>query len=843
MAGLREYHRKRHFGRTPEPRGGATPRGDAHRFVVQKHAASRLHYDFRLELDGTLKSWAVPKGPSLDPADKRLAMQTEDHPVDYADFEGVIPEGEYGGGSVVVWDHGTWQPVDDPRAGMKKGRLAFTLDGEKLHGRWSLVQIRGRAARDAGKSWLLIKGRDDFARSPDDPPLTETRPESVTTGRGVEDVARDQDRVWRSNRPAARKAKPARPATRPRPAAAAIPKARRAPAPDRLQPALATLVATPPAGGEWLHEMKFDGYRILAHASKSRVRLLSRNANDWTDRFPTVARAVGALGIDGTILDGEVALLRPDGTTSFNGLQNAASPSDGTLVYFVFDLPWYAGFDLTASPLEARKAALRAMLGPSRDGALRYSDHVEGQGDRFFSEACRMALEGVVSKRRDAPYAGGRTRAWLKVKCVQGQEVVIGGFTEPKGRRSGLGALLIGVNEDGALRYAGKVGTGFTTAQARELRARLDAIERKESPFAGRPPRAAQAHWVQPSLVAEVDFTEWTPEGRLRHPSFKGLREDKPAREIARERPRARAATATGDGATDAVAGVRLTHPERVLYPETGLTKRGLAEFYVGIADWILPHLVGRPTTLVRCPEGLAGECFYQKHTGYWAPASLRRIQIKEKQKTGQYLVVDDLAGLVGLVQIGILEVHTWNATSDGLERPDRLVFDLDPGDGVPWDAVVAAARLVRERLRDHGLESFVKTTGGKGLHVVAPIDRGPSWETCGRFAREVAEALAREAPDAFVATMTKARRHGRIFVDWLRNVRGATAVAAYSTRAKPNAPVSTPLAWDELGPRTTPERFTVATLPRRLGALRADPWADYRTTRQALRTSRRAAG
>jgi bifunctional non-homologous end joining protein LigD len=450
-----------------------------------------------------------------------------------------------------------------------------------------------------------------------------------------------------------------------------------------------------------------------------------------------------------------------------------------------------------------------------------------------------MSLEGVVSKRRDSPYAGGRTRAWLKVKCVQGQEVVIGGFTEPKGRRSGLGALLIGVYDDGTLRYAGKVGTGFTTAQARELRTRLDALERKESPFAGRTPRAAQAHWVAPSLVAEVDFTEWTPEGRLRHPSFKGLREDKPAKEIVRER----APSGTSAPSPDDVAGVRLTHPDRVLYPETALTKRGLADFYAGIADWMLPHLVGRPTTLVRCPEGLAGECFYQKHTGYWAPKSLRRVHIREKRKIGQYLVVDDLAGLVGLVQIGILEIHVWNATSDRLEQPDRLVFDLDPGDDVAWPAVVAAARLVRARLQDHGLESFVKTTGGKGLHVVAPIDRGPDWDACARFARGVAEALAREAPDAFVATMTKARRHGRIFVDWLRNVRGATAVAAYSTRAKPNAPVSTPLAWDELGPRTTPDRFTVATLPRRLASLRADPWEGLGSVRQTLPASRRAAG
>jgi bifunctional non-homologous end joining protein LigD len=854
VAGLREYHRKRDFKVTTEPRGGDAAVRDGHRFVVQKHAASHLHYDFRLERDGVLKSWAVPKGPSLDPADKRLAMRTEDHPIEYADFEGVIPEGEYGGGSVLLWDRGTWKPLEDPATGERKGRLVFELEGEKLRGRWHLVRTRGRG----DKTWLLIKGRDTAARAPDSPPLTETRPESVATGRSMEAIARDRDREWHSNRPAARRRSTRRAAPAPTRTISAdrLPGAKRAPMPAHLAPELATLVAAPPAGDGWLHEMKYDGFRMLCRLEKGRARLITRNANDWTERFPTIVQAATTLSASSAILDGEVAFLRPDGTTSFSGLQTsgAADASAGELVFFVFDLPYLDGFDLRAVPLEARKAALRDVLatGPGT-AALRYSDHVVGNGEEFFRQACRFALEGVIAKRRDAPYTSGRTRDWVKVKCVQGQEVVIGGFTDPQGRRTGVGALLLGVHDaDGRLVYAGKVGTGFTNEQAGALRKKLEALETSASPFVRRPPGAARAHWVEPRLVAEVDFTEWTHDGRLRHPSFKGLRDDKPAREVTRERAATTASrprrsghptTRSRPSATrDEVAGVRLTHPERVVYPEAGITKAALARFYESIADWILPHVVDRPTTLVRCPEGVTGDCFYQKHVGYWAPDALRRVRIREKRKVGEYLVVDDLPGLVGLVQIGIVEIHTWNARTADLDRPDRIVFDLDPGEGVPWAALVAAARLVRARLADVRLESFVKTTGGSGLHVVVPIARGPDWDACAAFTRGVAESLAREAPDGFVATMAKSRRTGRIFVDWLRNTRGATSVAAYSTRARPNATVSTPLAWDELGDQ--PDRYTVTTLPARLRALRSDPWAAFWTTRQTLpRPAGRRAG
>jgi bifunctional non-homologous end joining protein LigD len=883
-ADLAEYRRKRNFGRTPEP-GGRPHAGSGWSYVVQKHAASRLHYDFRLELDGVLLSWAVPKGPSLDPTDKRLAMQTEDHPVEYGDFEGVIPKGEYGGGTVLLWDQGTWEPIGDPQAGMRNGKLEFRLRGKKLHGAWTLVRIRSRDGRDGARAWLLIKRHDDEARPEGD--VTTEHPESVASGRAMDEIARAPDRTWHSNRPVAEQdpAPAKRRASRPR-NLAEVADARKAPLPAIVEPQLATLVKAAPLGDDWLHEMKLDGYRIVARVEKGRARLWSRNGKDWTERFPTVTRAIERLAVPTAILDGEVAIVLPDGTTSFNALQNAhGKDAPGELAYFVFDLLYLDGWDLTPSALEDRKRVLAGLLeGAARP--LRYSDHVVGGGDAFFREACRLKLEGVVAKRRDAPYTAGRARTWLKIKCHKEQELVIGGYTDPEGKRSGIGALLVGVYDGASLVYAGKVGTGFSTESARDLRRRLDRITRSTSPFATKVPRMARAHWVAPELVANVAFTEWTPDGRLRHPSFKSLREDKAAREVVREQPaaatsagasalaeraprsaastrergapgararskaagRASASASTSARGETVVADVRLTHPDRVVYPEPGTTKRALAEFYVAIADWILPHLVDRPTTLVRCPDGLGGGCFYQKHTGHWAPTSLRRVKIQEKHKVGEYLVVDDLAGLVGLVQIGILEIHTWNARVEHLEQPDRLVFDLDPADDVPWPAVVAAARLLRARLQDHGLESFVKTTGGKGLHLVVPIARGPGWDDCLGFSHAIAEELVRDAPDAFVAVMSKAKRAGRIYLDYLRNQRGSTSVAAYSTRAKPGAPISTPLAWDELADDVCSTHWTIANVADRLASLKADPWRALATTRQRLpkrarRASSRRAG
>jgi bifunctional non-homologous end joining protein LigD len=875
--GLREYRRKRDFKKTPEPSGKAAPRRRKGEllFVIQKHAASRLHYDFRLELDGVLKSWAVPKGPSLDPADKRLAMHVEDHPLEYGTFEGIIPKGEYGGGTVLLWDRGSWAPVGDPHQGYRAGNLKFVLKGEKLRGGWALVRIRGgRRGDEDGRSWLLIKERDAEARSGRAADIVELEPRSVATRRTLEEIAAAADRVWHSGRDDGKKAttprKPAAP-IRPAPArrsrghapvsVADVSGVRRAALPKFAPPQLATLVSQAPSGEAWLHEMKYDGYRILARLDHGRVTLLSRNGRDWTDKFPTIAEAVGHLPAERAMLDGEVAVLQPDGTTSFQALQNFLSGTGpGQLVYMVFDLLHLDGWDLTGARLEDRKAVLERLLasGNGKSGPVRYSDHVAGDGPDFFTHACRLGLEGVIAKRRDAPYRGTRSADWLKIKCVKGQEVVIGGYTEPEGSRVGIGALLVGVYEDGRLVYAGKVGTGFDQETLRALKKRLASLEQKACPFATRPAGVGQPHWVKPDLVAAVSFSEWTADGRMRHPSFQGLREDKPATSVTRELPVAAveevvdmsgsstraakgkvrqspgAASAKGPGEA-VVAGVRLTHPDRVLYPAQKTTKRDLALFYESIADWILPHLADRPTALVRCPEGVAKECFYQKHVGTWAPESLRRVKIREKTKVGEYLVVDSLPALVGLVQLGILEIHTWNSVVEHLERPDRVVFDLDPGPGVPWTRVIEGARLIRERLLALELESFVKTTGGKGLHVVVPLSPGPTWDEGADFARKLAESVAREDPRGYVAHMAKSARQGKIFIDYLRNVRGATSVAAYSTRAKGEAPVSTPLSWEELSPAIRSDHYTIASLPRRLAGLKTDPWTKYWTTRQKL--------
>ncbi|HEY7511570.1 MAG TPA: DNA ligase D, partial [Vicinamibacteria bacterium] len=735
---------------------------------------------------------------------------------------------------------------------------------------------------------LLFKERDDFARPASEYDVAVARPESVLTGRTLEEIAAEKDRVWHSNRKARAAAPPkgvaaavaralekkekkaARARKDDRAEPSAIPGARKAALPRFLKPQLATLVDEAPEGDGWLHELKLDGYRILCRLEDGTARLLSRNGKDWTGQFESVARAAARLPAEKALVDGEVAMLLPDGTTSFNALQNAGAPPPGArLTYFVFDLLHLDGYDLTKAALEARKDALRALVAPGAAATVRFSDHVIGNGREFHEKACGMKLEGIVSKRRDAPYAPTRGKAWLKVKCLREQEFVIGGFTDPEGSRAGIGALLLGVYDGAALRFAGKVGTGFTDKSARALRARLEPLEQKASPFAEKIPGAARAHWVEPELVAEVAFGEWTPDDKLRHPSFQGLREDKPARQVVREEPRrveevapapasprakpARAAKTvprplrsaekppsgvfrrSPGGAETVVAGVRLTNPDRVMYPDQGLTKLDLARYYESIADWVLPHVRGRPTTLVRCPEGLSEPCFYQKHTGWWAPEALRRVKIQEKTKVGEYLVVDDLSGLIGLVQIGILEVHTWNSLADDVEHPDRIVIDLDPDEGLPWARVIEAARRVRERLSEDKLKSFVKTTGGKGLHVVVPLAGGPTWDASAAYAERIATEIAGREPRAYVAEMSKAKRRGKVFIDWLRNVRGSTSVAAYSTRAKPAAPVSVPLDWDELDERGGPAEYTAKNLGRRLARLKGDPWVAYGKTRQKL--------
>jgi bifunctional non-homologous end joining protein LigD len=857
---LREYRRKRNFKRTPEPAGNATAPETGRQFVVQKHDASRLHYDFRLELDGALKSWAVPKGPSLDPAVKSLAVQVEDHPLGYVGFEGVIPEGQYGGGTVMVWDRGQWEPESDPANGFASGKLKFRLNGEKLHGSWALVRMGGRAG-EGGKNWLLIKHNDAEAKPAKKYDVLKKEPLSVVSGRDLPEIAANADRVWSSNDSATAKSslsKTAKPSARmsarkntakvkaPRVGVAKtiakLANARKAVQPTKFKPQLATLAQDVPRGEDWLHELKFDGYRILAFLKNKRVRLVTRNGNDWTHRFPSIAAAVAKLSAKQAILDGEVVSLNDEGLSDFQQLQNALKRGDdAALVYYVFDLPHFEGYDLTAMPLSERKSALGAIVlgsDPANDGALRYSDHVAAQGEAVLDQACRSSMEGIVSKRADAPYEQTRSRSWLKVKCIKRQEFVICGYTKPSGARSGFGALLLGYHRNGKLTYCGRVGTGFTIESLRQLAKQLKSRRTSNAPFGSHltATQRSGVTWVRPDLVAEVEFTEWTDEGLLRHPSFKGLREDKTPKQIAREEAQSMPrASRNVKGRTAEVAGVPITHPDRVIYPEMKITKQDLAEYYAAVADWILPHVVDRPLTLVRCPGGRAAQCFYQKHLAGAHSEAVRGVMIKEKDDTDEYVVIDDLPGLISLVQMGVLEFHPWPARADNVEAPDRIVFDLDPGDDVAWKSVVEAAREVRERLGELGLESFLRTSGGKGLHVVVPLARRNSWDQLKEFAKAVADELVQRAPDRYTATMAKAKRGGKVFVDYMRNQRGSTAIASYSTRARSGAPVAAPLSWRELSTRTKPKGHTVLTMPKRLASLKTDPWAGFFDARQSI--------
>ncbi len=899
---LEEYRRKRRFDVTPEPSGKVGKRKAKElTFVIQKHAATRLHYDFRLEMEGVLRSWAVPKGPSLDPGEKRLAVHVEDHPLDYGTFEGIIPKGQYGGGTVLLWDQGTWHPEGDPVADYRKGRLKFRLDGEKLQGSWMLVRMHGDRAGEDKENWLLVKEKDETAEPGSGEAVIERNPQSVASGLSLEEIAANPERVWQSNREekvktAARRAG-AKAVTAKKAAGSAVdPKAiegaRKAKMPERVEAQLATLVDEVPRGAEWIHELKFDGYRALCHVQGGKARVITRNAKDWTDRFAVVARAVERLPVREAVLDGEVVVLEPNGTSSFQALQNAMSEGrENDLVYFAFDLLHLDGYDLRRAPLLARKEALGALVadlsgdGPG-EGTIRFSDHVQGSGEDFYRQACGFALEGVIAKRGDLGYHGGRNKDWLKIKCVKRQELVIAGFTEPAGSRVGFGALLLGVYEGDDLVFAGKVGTGFNDKTLREMRRRLGKMEVKESPFTKTPrPIARKAtreaargdvHWVRPELVGEVAFTEWTREGILRHPTFQGLREDKSPRQVVREtpqappeekkkpaarsvaaRPAAKTATrkaaakkkaapppklgpertgkTTEIGEIGEIGGVRLSSPGKVLYPEQGVTKSELALYYERIADWILPHIENRPLTLVRCPEGQAKECFYQKHVNERFPAAVHRVEVDESAKAVPYGAIDSLKGLISLVQMGALELHIWGSRRDQIEKPDYVVFDLDPDEGLGWERVVEGALRVRDRLAGLGLETFLKTTGGKGLHVVLPLTRRLEWDEVKAFTKAVSEDIAASEPDRYTSKLPKVRRQGKIFIDYLRNGRGATSIAAFSTRARPGAPVSAPLFWEELESDVRANTFNVRNLPQRLASLRADPWEGIYKVRQSI--------
>lgn len=822
---LDEYRRKRDFGRTPEPSGEPAQDRGVGSFVVQKHAARRLHYDLRLELDGVLKSWAVTKAPSLDPADKRLAVQVEDHPLDYAGFEGIIPKGEYGGGTVMIWDRGRWAPHGDPHEGLARGKLGFTLTGDKLKGGFALVRMKGEGG--GARNWLLVKERDEAVRPGSD--LGAEAPDSVLTGRDLDAIAKGADRVWH--------------ASRGRPDPSRLAGARRGPLPERLDPQLATLAADAPQGGRWLHEIKFDGYRALCRLEEGHARLLTRRGLDWTDKFAALARAAEALPVTRALLDGEVVVLDAGGASAFEALQQAIGEGrDRDMTYFAFDLLHLDGWDLRGVALEDRKRLLAALLGAAGEGPIRYSDHVDGRGPETLRKACAFALEGVVSKRRDRPWQAGRGRDWIKSKCLARQEFVIGGFTPPAGARGGLGAVLAGVWADGGLVYCGRVGSGFSAATLTDLHGRLMALRRDSPPFATPVADRQRVTWVEPELVAEVEFTQWTRDGMLRHPVFQGLRLDKDPREVVREATAAPARP--GPDVEARLAGTRLTNPDRPLWPREGITKRRLAAYCAEVADWMLPHIVNRPLTLLRCPQGNHAACFHQRHATAGMAAAIHTAPEPDRPGAEPVLYVDGLDGLLALVQIGTLEIHTWGSRIDRMDHPDRLVFDLDPDERLAWERVVEAAFDLRRVLRELGLECFVKTTGGKGLHLMVPLARRHPFEAVKAFTKAVAEKLERDDPARYTANMAKARRAGRIYVDFLRNQRGATFVAAFSTRARAGAPVSVPLSWDELGSGLRSDHFTLETLPRRLATLDGDPWEGFTGLRQSITAAaRRAVG
>lgn len=822
---LAEYDAKRDFTITAEPRARRVASTGPLRFFIQRHAARRLHYDFRLELDGALKSWAVPRGPSLDPAAKRLAVHVEDHPIDYGEFEGTIPEKQYGAGDVLLWDRGVWSPVGDAAEGLRRGKLEFHLEGVKLHGLWKLVRIGGRPSERAD-NWLLLKGRDAFAAAGEAAEITVRLPDSVKDV-GGRALAPD------GKSPRERKAAATTPAKRKR--------AARAPLPPFAAPQLATLVDAVPSTGGWIYEVKYDGYRMLARVEGGAVRFFSRNGRDWSAKVPHLVRALKAMRLPDAWLDGEIVVLDDAGRTSFQQLQNAldgAAAANADIVYFVFDVLHADGQDLREAPLVERKRALDRLVPASLvDGPLRRSMELDAVGDDALAAACRLGLEGLIGKRTDAAYVSGRSPAWIKLKCGKRQEFVIGGWTE--GARSGFGALLVGTAAaDGRLDYAGRVGTGFDGATIDRLKSRFAALETDASPFRANLPgpgrwsggrAGGKVHWLRPQLVAEVAYTELTTEGVLRHPSFQGLREDKDPRTVRPERA-APVEEATGN----AVAGIRITHPDRVLYADTGVTKLELARYHAAVAGHLVPELAGRPLSLVRCPDGTAGACFFQKHMETAVPAALKKVRGPDRR---DYLLAESKEAVVSLVQRGVIELHTWGARAPKLDRPDRITMDLDPDGTVAWATVVEAALLMRGLLEAMGLVPFLKTTGGKGLHVVAPIRPSQDWDAVKAFTQGLARHLARTFPDRFTATVTKARRVGKIFIDYLRNGEGATAIAAYAVRARAGAPVSVPLAWDELDPAhdVREAHFNVRNVPSRLAALARDPWADYATSARPL--------
>ncbi len=802
---LAEYNAKRDFKRTREPKGEvAKGRGKALSFLVQKHAARRLHYDLRLEWDGVLLSWAVTRGPSDAPSEKRLAVRTEDHPLSYGTFEGTIPQGEYGGGTVMMWDQGSWEPLHDVDEGLKSGMLHFVVHGQRMKGGWALIRMppRGREKRE---NWLLVKERDEGAT--DDPShLTDAFVDSVVSGQSMDEIAEDRKSpVWESNRgrdesPPARKA-PERTGTRPK----------------FRKPQLATLVEAAPAGDDWLHEAKFDGYRCLVALGRGGDRYYTRSGLDWTDKFAALAGAFDELPCQSALIDGEVMAQWRTGGSSFNALQ-AALKDGAPLVFFAFDLLSLDGKDLGRLPQSERTERLEHLLEGHENDALRLSQSVLGHGAEAYEHACKAGGEGIICKRADAPYVSARTRAWVKVKCTKRQEFVVGGWAPSDKKGRPFSSLLLGQFVDGKLQYRGRVGAGFDQRTLGAVAGRMKELAQAKNPFAEVPREVRRAHWVKPELVAEVDFTEITDDGNIRHGVFLGLREDKPAETVAPEK--AEKMPARKKGRDPEVAGIRISNPDREMFPGAGVTKLDVASYYAEVGDRMLQIAGRRPVSLVRCPGGIDSQCFFQKHANQGFPKQLKEVDVEEKDGSVQpYLYATTPAALVAAAQMGTIEFHIWGAHIDKLDRPDRLVLDLDPDEGLSFDATRAAAVEVRDLLAGIGLDSSPILTGGKGVHVAMPLRRTISWETLKQFARAFATLLAQSQPDRYVATMSKAKRKGRVFIDYLRNERGSTAIAPYSVRARKGATVATPVTWDELAALEAANVFHIYNIGERLAA------------------------
>ena len=893
------YRSMRDFAITSEPSGKAAAKAARLKqlnsgplpFVIQKHAATRLHYDFRLGWNGVLKSWAVAKGPSYVTKDKRLAVQVEDHPIDYGGFEGIIPQGQYGSGTVMLWDTGTWEPQPghtDVDEGLRNGSLKFILYGTKMKGKWALVRMGGKAANEKKPNWLLIKEHDDYERSEGAPAITEEKPNSAVTKRTLEQIAQQEDHIWNSksaddksvgddNSPKAlsksstKKGAPPSTVSSSKVGDDKLPKSPKESLPKFISPQLAIQADAPPTQSDWLHELKLDGYRIQARLNKAKVELLTRTGLDWTHRMKSIAAEIANLPAETVLLDGEVVVLDENGLTSFANLQAAfKNKARHPLTYFVFDLLHLNGHNLRNLPLTQRKQILAEIFANSSSETLRLSEHLDSDGAKVFQNACKLHAEGIVSKRANAAYTSGRTSSWLKIKCAHQQEFIIGGFTLPSNGIHGVGALLLGYYDNhGKLIYAGRTGTGFTQKTHKLIRNQLDKLRTKASPFqAISAANSRGVIWITPKLVAQVSFATWTTDNLVRQAAFKGLREDKSAKEVRREQPIHLTAKAThttrsrtaakklgapsltvssskvesDDSPQSSHANIRLTHPDKILDTESKLTKQQLADYYWQIADHMLPQIANRPLSLVRCPEGSTKPCFFQKHTSPTLPPGIETIQVPDK-KTGKpepYITLSTREALAGLAQMGVLELHPWGAQNDNLEHPDRIVIDLDPDESISWPTLAAAAKETRALLKKLDLESFLKSTGGKGLHVVVPIAPEHDWPTIKQFAHAIALKLEKQHPDLYLTKMSKAARKGRIFIDYLRNERGATAVAAFSPRARAGATVSIPLAWSELDQPQRPI-FHVANFTEWQPRLKRDPWKTLPKSHQKIDSAKAA--